>query len=70
MPKYRVHFEAVADLRLTVEAANEEDAIETAFDNLPGDICAHCTGWGKKWSREIGEWDIANEETDVVKISD
>jgi hypothetical protein len=29
---------------------------------MPGDLCVQCTGWRKNWSRELGEWEVAQED--------
>lgn len=59
MATYRVAFNTGAWATVTVEAENADDAINLAYDELPSDICAHCSGWGQKWSRGIGEeWEL------------
>ena len=71
MKKYRVFFETGASLSIDVELSDEEieatggdplaASIEKAYDHLPGDVCAHCSGWGKKYSLDLGEWEIESE---------
>jgi hypothetical protein len=84
MKKYRVHFETMASVSVDVELSDEEFedadgdaveiAIERAYEELPGDVCAQCSGWGTKWSRDQGEWEVAKErrvidgETRLVEI--
>jgi hypothetical protein len=51
MPKYQVSMPKVIWLTIDVEADNEEQAQEKAWDEAPGSICAQCTGWGSEgWS--------------------
>lgn len=62
MAKYRVHFQSGASCTVTVEAEDEEAAIEAAYDELPGGICAQCSGWGQEWSIDLGEWDLEKDD--------
>ena len=66
--KYRVHFETVASLSVTVEIPDDTDpddihevAIDTAYNEIPGGICAQCSGWGQDWNFDIGEYDLAKD---------
>jgi hypothetical protein len=84
MKKYRVHFETMASVSVDIELSDEdiakfdgeekEAAIEKAWEELPGDVCAQCSGWGQKWSRDQGEWELAKErrvidgETRLVEL--
>lgn len=71
MPKYRVFFETTASLSVEVELDDEEierhggdaksAAIEKAYDHIPGGVCAQCSGWGRKFSLDMGEWEIEAE---------
>lgn len=68
MAKYRVYLETTAELVITVEVPDglDEDAaraaaVELAYEEIPRDICAQCGGWGESWSRDIGEWEIAED---------
>jgi hypothetical protein len=71
MKKYRVHFATVASISVDVELSDKEVedadndvneiAIERAYEALPGDICGQCSGFGRKWSRDQGEWELATE---------
>lgn len=67
MAKYRVNLTAFANLNITVEVpddlSSEEArgaAIEEAHQNAPN-LCAHCSGWGKKYGLELGEWEVAKD---------
>jgi hypothetical protein len=55
MPKYSVSLMTTLSLSITVEAENEEAAREEAYQEAPG-ICAQCSGWGRKYGMDIGEW--------------
>lgn len=68
MAKYRVYLTTGASLGVTVEVddsldpdAAREAAIEKAFDEAPRGVCAQCSGWGKKWSLDLGEWDVERD---------
>jgi len=59
MSTFRIYFTTGASATVTVEANDLEDAIEKAYDELPSDICAQCSGWGQEWSRDLGdEWTV------------
>lgn len=30
-----------------------DDIAEMAYEELPGELCAHCSGWGYPWTREL-----------------
>lgn len=83
MPKYRVFFATTASLSVEVELDDEEierhggdaksAAIEKAYDAMPGDICAQCSGWGRNYSLELGEFEIetqrkVDDEGDTILI--
>jgi len=53
MPYYQVNFETVAFGYVRVEAENEEDAIEQAYEDLP-----YAPGFS---NYEFGEWEVASE---------
>jgi hypothetical protein len=40
----------------------EEYITEKGYKNLPGDVCAQCSGWGSQWSRDEGEIELFDEE--------
>lgn len=60
MPKYRVTMNTQAWAYVTVEAGDEDEAIDLAF-NEPPDICAQCSGWNEDYTLELGEWDAAED---------
>lgn len=66
--KGRVHFQAMASISVKVEVPDGLDdeearelAIEKAYELLPGSVCAHCSGWGKDWSRDEGEYEALDD---------
>lgn len=63
MPKYRVTMSATINQSITIEADNEDDAIDRAYEEAPGDLCAHCAGWGQSWSRDLGEFEVDEDVT-------
>lgn len=69
MKKYRVHFETTAGCSVEVEVPDDtpeyeirELAIEKGYEGLPGGVCAQCSGWGRKYSLDLGEFEVATEE--------
>ena len=62
MAKYTVTFKGVTWATVTVEAADEDAAIEAAFaDGFPK-LCGHCAGYAQDWKLEIPDdpasWDL------------
>ena len=60
--EYTVYFPVYSEYAITVTAdpdsyADEEEMvdalIEAGYDNMPGDICAQCSGWGRGWHLEF-----------------
>jgi hypothetical protein len=78
--KYRVYLQTIASFSMEVEVdddldqqAAKEAAIEAAYDEAPNNVCAQCTGWGQKWSLDLGgEWEVAKDGDDelVEKVED
>lgn len=56
--KYRVDFRTIATVTITVEADDQATAIEAACDEIPSEVCAHCSGWGQSWFLELNEWQL------------
>ncbi len=68
MAKYRVYLETSVSVAVAVEVDDNlseddarEQAIEKAFDEAPGSICAQCSGWGENWSRDLGELELERD---------
>jgi hypothetical protein len=58
VPVWKVDLQTIATITVEVEAEDAEKAAEIAQGQ---DICAQCSGWGRDWSMEIGEWSVADE---------
>jgi hypothetical protein len=56
MSTYRIYFTNVTSTSIEVEADDLDEAIDAAYEKLPGSICAQCSGWGNDWSRDEGDW--------------
>ena len=62
MAKYQVVFQSAAEVYVTVEASDPEEAIDLAYDHIPDDVCAQCSGWGQDYTLDIGDsWDVDGE---------
>lgn len=73
MAKYRVHLKTYASTSVTVEADDESDAIDKAYDESLPTICAHCAGWGKEYSLELGdEWEpsVGPNESELLAVEE
>lgn len=66
MPKYYVQLTTEASLNVLVEAENEEEARDKAFEH-DHYICAQCSGWGRDHEFDLGEWDLGENEGDVAE---
>lgn len=67
MAKHTVYMTTTASLSVQVEVDDaldpgeaRERAIEAAYEGAPHDVCAQCSGWGRPWSLNLGEWDVEN----------
>jgi hypothetical protein len=72
MPRFYVHMQMPLSTTIEVEAANEEAAIAAAFrsDQMPSGICAQCSGWGRPFSVDEGEWDLIDGDDAVEQVKD
>jgi hypothetical protein len=64
MAKARVYLETTISYTTTVDVPDDvpEDerddyARDRAAEEMPSGICASCTGWGQKWSKDEGEYE-------------
>jgi hypothetical protein len=58
MPEYTVHLQQNASTAVKVEADDPEDALELAWQDTPGGLCAQCSGWGNPPGIDLaGEWE-------------
>lgn len=55
MAEFAVHFEGMAGVTVRVEAEDYDEAIDKAYEGLPGGLCANCSGWDRPWSQEMPE---------------
>lgn len=56
MPKFRINYLATASTSITVEAEDEAEAFDLADRADLSGICAQCSGWGRTYSLDLGEW--------------
>lgn len=71
MPKYEVYFKNYASSSVTVEAEDETEAFEKAFEEFTyPNICAQCSGWGRDWYLELGEWEPCEPPYDIFKLEE
>jgi hypothetical protein len=71
MAKARVYLETTISFTATVEVPDsipEEEREDYARDqahNMVSGICAQCSGWGKPWSKDEGEYEsIEGDDVD------
>ena len=66
--KYTVTFTQICSVTVTVEATDEEAAIEAAYDVAPTQLSAKDSGWGEEWSRDLNdvlEPEVVYDETNT-----
>jgi hypothetical protein len=67
MARYTVALTTTASLYVTVEADNEEAAVDAAHEAAPSEVCAQCSGWNEDYDLELsGEWELADVATEEV----
>lgn len=65
MAKYKVMLTTVADFTIGVDADDEEQAVEAAYDKAPAEVCGHCSGWGEAWSLTLNDaWQLHEPEVE------
>ncbi len=70
MAKYRVNIPKTLWFYTEVEASNEEEALDKAYDLAPS-LCAQCGGWGQDhWSVDDGEWGNGEGESEVELVEE
>ena len=74
MAKKTVLFTQTIGVSVTVETDSDDpnEVVEQAYEEAPGSICVHCSGWGQPWSRDDdgelepvmfdGEYEIYTED--------
>jgi hypothetical protein len=68
MTTYRVNIPKVIWFTMNVEAENEEQAIEEAFQEAPS-LCVGCSGVGRTWYVEEDEWGTVADVTPAFAIT-
>ena len=71
MTTYNVYLRTYAHTVVTVEADNEDDALEAAITGDLPTICAHCTGYGSSHNLELcDEWEpaVGADEPDSAAV--
>ena len=59
MPEFTLHFQQMASTSVTVEADDLNAAIDSAYDGLPGGLCAQCSGWNRPPGIDLsGDWEL------------
>jgi len=73
MAKFTVQLIAASSISVTVEADDVDDAIDKAYNEEPGGICAQCSGWNENWCRDEGDSEaseVMDENGNVVWTAD
>lgn len=56
MTEYTVHFTDTLSVSVVIDTdeTDPEAIAEAAYEELPrGGLCAHCSGWGQSWTRDL-----------------
>jgi hypothetical protein len=56
MAIYKVQLQRADWVTLTVEAEDEDAALDAAYELAPGEPCGQCSGWGESWYLDVGDW--------------
>lgn len=71
MPKYTVYFTQTASASVTIEAPSRDEAEEAAYQEVPGSLCASCSGWGSSVGVELGgDWEVFEVEDAQGNLGD
>lgn len=66
MSKWRAYYTTIASTTVEVEADDYNGALAAAeeYESTHGmpSLCAACSGWGKGYSVDLGEWEPADEK--------
>jgi hypothetical protein len=71
MPKFDVYFKGTANYKITVEAEDDQDALNVAcdeFEDTPS-LCLHCSGYSREWSLEIPDDRSCWEVTEAFEVN-
>lgn len=74
--KYKVEFRGTATTTVTVEADDPEDARDKAWEELPGGLCIHCSGFAeasynedapfREWPEAMEPYEVTDDEGETV----
>lgn len=66
MSKFGLYFETAASVYVEVEADDIDEAVDAAYQKLPGGLCHQCAG-----DYDIGDlkWDDSSYEVDGKAVS-
>lgn len=64
MPKFRVYLTRTDTFSMTIEAEDQESALDEALEvaSEEADLCAQDTGWGREWGVDASEWEEESVE--------
>lgn len=65
--RVNVYFETVASAVVYVDVpddADEDEILDEAYNELPGGLCAQCSGWGHDYGVDLGEWNLSKPAFD------
>lgn len=71
MAKYRVPLTGIADAMITVETdeTDPEKILEKAYQEEFSTLCAQCSGWGRDFYLEIGDyWEPVEKKDGTPRI--
>lgn len=60
MARKTVYFTTGASCAITVEVPDDADddlIIDLAWEELPGSLCASCSGYSQNFSVDLGDWE-------------
>lgn len=49
--KYTVYLYTTEEIGVNIEADDPDEAVDRAYEQMPGSVCASCAGWGQNWFR-------------------
>lgn len=78
MRKFEVSYHTTASVTVTVELDCDENAsiddlmdviTDAGYEGTP-DVCAQCSGWGRDYGLELGEWELDDDEGDMKAVTE
>jgi hypothetical protein len=71
MPKYRVYMQTTASTCITVDAEDEDAAIDAAYEYGTPSLCAYCSGYNQSHNLELGDdWEPSPDAVELVQGED